>query len=236
MTSVPTDGDEFLFDDQATGSESVITDLKPTKRDPSRMMIRVNRRVVATLPIPILGSLSIERGMVWTERLAEQVLEAVEWDQAYRKAMRLLERRAYSKGEIVDRLVRKEIKRATAECLVEELEEKGFLNDEEYGRAVLRQLVGSRPAGPRLMRQRLMLKKIDKGLADRLVAEACEEIDPFEDMQRLAEKRETSWARLDPAARKRRLYSLLIRRGFEPSAVADFMRRYADRCDVDDGE
>ena len=52
-----------------------VTALKPTKRDPGRLMIVVDGKVAATLPVPRIMDLDIQVGQVWTPALEAHVEE-----------------------------------------------------------------------------------------------------------------------------------------------------------------
>lgn len=214
-------------------SEPTVTKLQPTKRDPTRVMIRVDGAVKATLPRPVVETLGIAVGLAWTEAVEARVAEAVDRDKAERYALNALGRRALSGGELAERIRRRGHGAAVAEAVVQAMRDKRFLDDEAYGRAVIRAERARRPAGSRLLRQKLVQKRLDRSLIDRLIAELEAEQDPVAEARCLVEARlrQPSVQRLDPAARQRRLYAQLARRGFDPDTIRQAMRGTSD----DDG-
>jgi len=213
-------------------SEPIVTKLQPTKRDPARVMIRVAGAVRATLPRSVVERLGIAVETPWTDALEARVAEAVDRDKAERYAINALGRRALSSGELAERIRRRGHGSAVAEAVVAKMVERRFVDDEAYGRAVIRAERARRPAGPRLLRQKLIHKRLDRSLVDRLIAEIEAEQDHVAEARRLVESRlrQASVQRLDPVVRRRRLWNQLARRGFAPDAIE------AALADLDRGE
>ncbi|MHB1155699.1 MAG: regulatory protein RecX [Phycisphaerales bacterium] len=203
-----------------------ITALRPTQRDPTRVMIRVGGKVVATLPRKVVDDLHIAVGVAWTESLAASVAQAVDEDKAYRYALNALARRAMSTGDMRDRIKRRGHDDAAAMRVVERLVERGWLNDEQFGRAYIEQLRSQKPAGPRLLAFKLRQKKVEAKLIARLLGEGDASHDDLPGARRLAEQRlrGSTLRRCDPATRKRRLWGALARRGFTPDVIMRVLR------------
>lgn len=211
-------------------TEPTVTKLQPTKRDPGRVMIRVDGAVKATLPREVVERLGVAVGDVWSEAAAGRVAEAVDADKAQRYALNALGRRALSAGELADRIRRRGHAPQVAEAVVREMVDKRFIDDEAYGRSVIRAERSRRPAGPRLLRQKLMQKRLERSLIDRLIREVEAEQDAVADARRLVESRlrAPSFQRLDAATRQRRLWAQLARRGFDSDAIRAAMRGVDD--------
>lgn len=196
---------------------SHITAIKATKRDPMRVSVYVDDRFVASLPRERVADLGLSIGMAWDAAIAGPVAAAVQFDKALRDALRLLNRRAYSSGELRDRLSRKEHDSATIDHVLAYLVERKFVDDRAYGRSVIAQSLAKKPAGRRFLQNKLYQKRLPRPVADRLLDEADRGRDAVADAVELAQKRLRTVAlqRCDPAARRRRLWSLLCRRGFD---------------------
>lgn len=205
---------------------SRITALRPTQRDPHRATIKVDGRAVGTMSMKLIGDLGLEIGTPWSDALATQVAEAVIYDKAFRAATRRLARRAMSSGMVRQKL--RELDRKNdhptppevVDKVMERLEELDLIDDEAFGRALIRETTRAKPAGPMLLRQKLTQKGLDRGLVDRLVNVATADSEQqSESATEFARKKLRSMARLDEAAKKRRLYGQLARRGFTPDAI-----------------
>lgn len=213
-----------------------ITALRPTKRDPDRASIHVNGRVVATLSYRHISELRIEEGQVWDEALAQRVAETALYEKAMKRAMNRLNRRAMSRRQLDRKLTELEFDEPTRKRVLDRLESLSLLDDEAYGRAVVREAMSRKPAGPRLLQQKLYQKGIDRKLADRLIAEAVEPDDQVGKAVELAQRKLRSLSRFDAVTRKRRLYGLLARRGFGPETIGDALDRLRKQIGGDEDE
>ncbi len=222
--------------------EMQITAIRPTQRDVNRATVRVGSpgragKVVATLNQSAVQALGLKVGMPWDEALAERVAEAKTSDKAFRDASNRLARRAMSRGMLDEKLRGLGHDEAVRAEALERLEKLGLLDDEGFGRALIREATRSRPAGPRLLRQKLFQKRLNAKLIDRLIAEheAAQQArdDPDAEAVEFAVKRAATLRRFDAATRRRRLYGQLARRGFNSDTIERAMN--AALREVDDG-
>lgn len=214
-----------------------ITAIKPTQRNPKRVTIRIGRKVVATLPQSKVEELGLAVGQVWDDALAQRVAQASVYDKALRQAMNRLNRRAMSRRDLDNKLQKLEYEQAVREQVLDRLTELKFLDDEAYARALIDATLRRKPAGPQLLRQKLYQKGIDRSLIEKLVSEATDAQDLAPGAVDLARKKLRSMQRLDIETRKRRLYGLLARRGFNPDTISSVMSELADEiqqgCETD---
>ncbi len=199
---------------------AAITAITPTSRDPNRASIRVGGKHIATLAFKLIDDLGLAVGQPWDEALADRVRSAVAYDKAFRDASRRLARRAMSAKQLSDKLRELGHDPATRQRVLDRLDELGLIDDRAFGQALIRDTLGRKPAGPMLLRQKLMQKGIDSGLIDELVHQATQDDDQQEqDAIAFARRKLGSMQRLEPAVRKRRLYGQLARRGFTPDTI-----------------
>lgn len=229
-----------LFPDEAAVDERIVA-IKPTQRDSQRATVRVKgegagaprkSRVVVTLSLKHIAELGLSVGQAWTPELEEEVLRVGEYDAALRKAMDRLARRAMSRRDLDRKLRDAEVESADVRTRVlDRLEELNLLDDEAYGRALVRELTARKPAGPALLKQKLYAKGLSFDLIGRLIAEyAPDEDEQAAAAEELARKKLATGTmrKLDPQARRRRLYGVLGRRGYPPGVIAAVMERVAD--------
>lgn len=204
-------------------SNRTITRISPTQRDPLRVTIRAGGKVVATLRRDHVKALGLEVGSAWTDDLAAKVAGHVDRDKAMRYAMRAIARRALSRGELIDRIVRRGHDKEMAGQIVQTLADKGWLDDERYGQTVIETERARKPTGDRLLRYKLANKRVPRELADRLVNEAAEDHDAVGQARAFAKKKlsQASMHRADPQTRQRRLWGQLARRGFDPQTIRE---------------
>jgi len=222
------------------GEDAAIVAIVPTQRDSQRATVRVGRAgakkgtVVAALSLKHIDELGLKVGMPWDDALAERVANVEKYDKALRQALDRLSRRPYSRRELDTKLRGLEHPPDVRERVLDRLTELGMLDDAAYGRAVIRDTVARKPAGPALLKHKLFQKGIDRSLIDQLAHEATADDDQqLAAATELAERRLRSMARLEPPVRKRRLYGLLARRGFTPDTIHAALDALADRIGGD---
>ncbi len=209
-----------------------ITSIRPTQKNPSRVSVRVGRKVVATITVGKVEELGLAVGQAYDDALAGRLTQAAVFDKALRQAMNRLNRRAMSRRDMDQKLRKLDYEQPVRDAVLDWLEEKGFLDDEAYGRALVEATLRRKPAGPQLLRQKLYQKGIDRSLIEKLVGDATDAQDLAPGAVELARKRLASLQRYDIATRKRRLYGLLARRGFNPDTISSVMSELADEIEA----
>lgn len=203
-----------------------ITAIQSSSRDPLRCRVKTGREVVARLSRDSVERLGLTVGVTWDEALAARVRSAEQRDAARRDALKLLRRRAIGSAELAERLKSKGHGEDPVRGVVARLVEQGLLDDEQYGRLVIRAEMARKPTGRRLLQQKLYRKRLPRDLIERLVDESGKSTDAVADARKLIEKkmRGPTLQRCDPLTRKRRLWSALARRGFDPDTINAAMR------------
>lgn len=213
--------------------EPTITAIKNVPSDPHRVSVRVGKKSVAKLPREAVGEIGLVVGERWTEALAARVEQAAGLDKMRRDALRLVNRRDYSSGELVFKLTQKDHPRKLAEALVAELAERGLIDDEAYGRSVIRTELSRKAAGRRLLQQKLYQKKLPRDLIETLLNEhdASDDHDDIAAATELAEKKlaTATLMKCDAEKRRQRIYGLLARRGFGPEVINKVMSAVAEQ-------
>lgn len=132
-------------------------------------------------------------------------------------ALNVLSFRERSPKEIRDKLVLKGFAPPVIDVVLGDLTAVGLVDENRFARAWIRDRVLSGKKGMRLVRSELM----KKGVAKETIAAALEEepVDEETAARELVKKYEPRLAALEPRKRKKRLYDMLLRRGFSFSTV-----------------
>lgn len=202
-----------------------ITALKPTLKDPTRWSIKVGRKYVGTLPQTEIQEMDLQVGTPWTPQLAELVTHSATVDKIFRSAKFRLSRRMYSAANLALKL-RMSKHQPTPEVVAEVIgkcHDIGLLDDEVYGRALIRDIQLRKAAGPRLLQTKLMQKGLDHKLIEKLIRETAADRDDFDAAMDMARKKFKSLSRLPMQKARQRLYGQLTRRGFEYDTVSQVM-------------
>lgn len=180
-----------------------------------------------------------ERGLCKGLEIPEEELEELrlsgERAPAMSRALNLLGYRARSAGEVRERLRRYGYAEETTETVIARLEELGYLDDREFARTAAREK--SRKYGPRRIVADLRRGGVDEETA-REAAEAQFSQDAELQAAREAARRRYNSpgsSETDAGAQARRVYGLLVRRGYSAGVCAEVAREYRDGS-TGDGE
>ena len=211
------------FDESADDHDAEparITGISSSPKNPLRMTVKVNRRRVAVISHKHVSELGLTVGQPWTEKLAESVKRAHQYDRALQAAMTRLNRRAMSTHQLTQKLRTLKHDDETITRVIDRLTELKLLDDHAIGEALIRSTLSRKAAGPRLLRQKLRAKGIaPQTIEELLVQHAPAPDDTVTQAASLVRKKLTSMTRLDPIARKRRLWGMLARRGFDHDTI-----------------
>lgn len=216
------------------GAKPRITTLGTPRNDPSRVVITFDgvsdgaRATRISVRARDIKQLSLVPGMVLDADTLEALKRAVRLDMAHRAALASLQRAPCSRRRLIERLSRRRTHDlAILEAVCDELDAAGILNDEANARSAARAMVARRPAGKRLIEQKLRAKGIAPATAKAAAEEAVADRDPVEDATALARKRmRTMSPDLERHVVVRRLSGALARGGFDP----DVCRRAIERA------
>jgi regulatory protein len=137
------------------------------------------------------------------------------------RALRLLTVRWRSRSELEQRLRQAGYEPEDISSAIEDLTRAGLIDDARFARAVVADRGTRRLSGDRAIRTALFQKGVSAEVAASAMEEAGAE---SERALALARKRAVRMTDADPAASFRRLYGLLLRRGFGPGAAREACR------------
>jgi regulatory protein len=127
-----------------------------------------------------------------------------------------------SRAELSRRLIQAGFEPEEVESAIHDLERAGLVDDERFARAVVADRAGRRLVGDREVRSVLRRQGVAADVAEAALAGAGGEDDRA---LALARKRAARLSGLEPAVAFRRLFDLLLRRGFGPGVAKEACRR-----------
>ena len=238
------------------GASLHVVSLSPTRRDPGRIAIRITPvsgdpagaddqtndassgrpAYLATLADTSIHELGLTIGSPVTDSLLDTLEPRVGRDRALRSALARVGRRDFSSGMLRDRLRRAGHPTEAADAAVQRLAELGLIDDDAFADALIREARRSRPAGDRLLRQKLFTKGLPAPVIDAALARSQPAPDEVaEAAAEFAIRESRKMIRLAPEVRRRRLYGRLARRGFDGDVIRNAMQAAnADASDPGD--
>ena len=226
------------------GTTRVITGIVESTRKEGRYVVAVEGRPSHTVSLDIIDQLKLRVGGA-VDAAGEAALEgAAAALQTYDRALNLLAFQARSARDLRRRLVQKGEPAEHVDRAIERLTAQGLLDDAQFARQLARSKVASQGASRRRLQQEMFKRGVAREVADEAIAEVYEDeqVDEGVLVEEVARKKVRSLAKLDPEARRRRLYAFLARRGYEGEAIRRAMRAVLDAgegreaADAIDGE
>ncbi|HEX2777886.1 MAG TPA: regulatory protein RecX [Gemmatimonadaceae bacterium] len=215
----------------------LITAIDADPRRAGRFAVLVDGRPLFSLPIDVIERLDLRIGTP-VAPLREQLDREVAALKTYDRAVNMLTARARSARDLERQLVRKGEPAEHAKAAVERLRAAGFLDDAAFARSFARSRSLGAALASRRLRQELARRGVERTVADEAVSEVLEEenVDEQANAERVARKRLRSLEGVDVMTRRRRLYALLARRGYDPDTISKVLRRVLGAAAGDDEE
>lgn len=204
-------------DSQPAAIGRAVSAIEPLAADPNVRRVKVGSRTVAMLRASDVEVLKLRTGTRWTRELADRSERLQSMVKARAAALKILGRRARSRAELVDRLIRKGHERSVAIDVADQLQADGWIDDRAYASAVIDQIQRTRPAGRRLIRDALARRQVDGFIAEEAAIASAG--DPLQSAVALARSKLATMRALPKAKAVRRTAGMLARRGFEDDVI-----------------
>ncbi len=139
------------------------------------------------------------------------------------KVFKYLARREHSRKELFDKLARKDYDFAEINIVLDELTDRGYIDDERFAETWIRHRLESKPRGPYLIRAELKKKGVDTEIQEKLLARLLPPQKEFELALELAEswlsKRTISDSEEENFELRKKLFRYLSQKGFHRSTA-----------------
>lgn len=149
----------------------------------------------------------------------------VDTDRTKEHALRMLDRRGYSSGELADRLVSRGHDRDLTDVVIERLAACGLLDDEAYAHTVAATVLQKKPASAALIEQKLLARRIPPDIARRVAAGILADTDPVDAATRMVRGLLAGSTVRSAEATRRRIGAALARRGFDTDIISSVLER-----------
>ena len=166
-----------------------------------------------------------------TSRLTPEELRA----RTFQRAAKLLAAKPRSIAELRERLSERCSSRAVIETVIERLREYGYLDDERYALTYASSKVRQQPVGRRRLQQSLVMKKVDRAVADEALDQVFAETSEEDLIDRAIAKRVRLRGRPKTRAEAKSLFDHLLRQGFPFDLVSQKVRA-ASKVDLEEIE
>jgi regulatory protein len=185
-----------------------ITALRVQKRNKNRVNVYLDERYSFSLADHL--AVPLRRGQFLSDEEIARLREEDEYHQVYKRAVRLIDHRPRSIAEVRRRMERQGVAPDLVEKVIEQLTAVGLLDDAEFARLWVENRETFRPRSHQMLRYELR----QKGLDEKTIAPALEQVDEEQSAHRLALGRGRRLSHLDWSAFRQKLTGYLARRGY----------------------
>lgn len=186
-----------------------------------RYNVYIDGEFAVALAVDVLLDSGFGVGDEVTDQQLQQYSQQDQYAKLMAKALGLVSRRPHSRGELADKLARKEASPEAIEDVLLRLEELNYVDDAAFARQWVSERGSAR--GPALLKQELRKKKVSDKIVAEVLAEQSASRDEVETAYVLAIAR---WPRLvDKPRAEQKLSDFLVRRGYSYDVVKTVRER-----------
>lgn len=212
-----------------------ITSLRFQKRDQERVNVYIEGEYAFALPA--LEAAKLRKGQFLSDEEI-RALQTIDLEaKAFDRAIRYLGVRPRSEWEVRQNLQRyrprsgETLTEEQIDQVIERLQSREYLNDEEFARYWVGQRNQFKPRSPQALRYELRRKGVAAQIVDSIVEQ---ETDPRSAALEAARSRAYRWYTLDEAEFQKKMAALLQRRGFRWEIIRDVTQQIWQERDGDD--
>lgn len=146
-----------------------VVDIQVQKRRKNRRNIYLDDGSVFGVSEDVFISIPLHIGDTISDQVFNDILESDSKSKIYNSAISLLSYRMRSKSELKDRLIRKNYNEDGIMDVINNLELKGYLDDEKFAYAFAKEKVKNKLIGPAALKFEMSSHKLDLELIDRTI-------------------------------------------------------------------
>jgi regulatory protein len=192
--------------------ERIVTKIEVQKRNRKRRSVFIDGEFAFGLDEEVLYKSGLKKGEGLTEQRIKEITDEERKKEANEAALRFLSFRRRTEKQVREKLKKKEFDEKSIDATIDKLKEFDLINDLEFAASWVRDRLAFKPRGKKLLRQELWKKGIGKDIIERVTDDLCRAEDKA--ALELVERIRKRYKNLEPKVAKRRMYSLLLRRGF----------------------
>ncbi len=147
-----------------------VLDIQLQKRRKNRRSIFLDDGSVFGVSEDVFFSIPIHIGDTITEQVLNEILDSESKTKIYNSAINLLSYRMRSKSELKDRLIRKKYNEDSILDVINNLELKGYLDDEKFAHAFAKEKVKNKLIGPIALKFEMSSHNLNVDLVDNVIS------------------------------------------------------------------
>ncbi len=197
-----------------------ITSITPQKNNPDRYSIFVDGAFLIGVTDSTLLKHQLEIGLEITPALFKQLQRDEGRNAAKNYMLKLISRREHARKELQMKAQQKGFSTEMIESVLNELEEKEFINDERFALKYAQNKNAIKQWGPYKINTYLHKKGVNRTIAEAAVKETFEPVDLKSRLQKLALKKKKRFLREeDLLKRKQKVIRYLVQKGYSSNTI-----------------
>jgi regulatory protein len=213
-----------MSDESEHNLPGVITSISVQKNNRERYSIFVDNEFLLGVADETLLKFDLAKGVEITPSLFQKLQREEGRFAAKSYLLKLLGRRDHSRKELLTKALKKDYPREVIQNILNELEQKGFIDDIGFAEKFARDKSKSGKWGPAKIEAHLLKKGISKPVAAESIRKAFEDEDLQETFLNLVLKRKKRFLREeDPFKRKKKVFDHLARKGYKASNIREYL-------------
>lgn len=209
-----------MADESEHNLPGVITSISVQKNNKERYSIFVDEEFLLGISEQSLLKFNLAKGVEITPPLFKKLQRAEGRFAVKSYFLKLLARRSHARQELVTKALRKDYPKEVIENVLDELQEKGFLDDKEFAEKFASDKSKYNKWGPAKIKAHLYKKGIPKSVAEKSISKAFENKNLEEIFLDLVLKRKRRFLKEeDHYKRKKKVFDHLARKGYRSSNI-----------------
>ncbi len=206
----------------------LITKIDKQKKNNKRYNLYIDSEFFCGIYDDTILKFGIATGDELTENEINDIRNFDEYMYGKKAALDYLSYRIRSISEIKKKLKTKKLSEGNIERVITHLTELGLVNDEDFARQLINEKIKNKPAGKKLLQQKLFEKGIPKNISEDVLNNIFTSDIEKELAQKLYDKLKPKLIGLEIQDRKKKIYETLARKGFDYDIINEIIRAKAD--------
>ncbi|MCT8136929.1 recombination regulator RecX [Anaerobacillus sp. CMMVII] len=212
-----------------------ISKITVQKKNKERYNIFLDEEYAFSVDEAILVTYHLRKGLEVTKEFLTEIISEDHIRKGYQSAINYLSYRIRSVKEVKDYLSKKELEPEVITRIVEKLTKENYLDDQEFARAYVQSRLNLTLKGPELVRRELVEKGISE--ADMMLGMQLYTYDlQLEKAVLFLQKKYPAKLRISRNEQDRKLYMLLISKGFSQEVIQQAFKIVHEEVEADNDE
>lgn len=206
----------------------LITKIEKQKKNNKRYNLYITDEFYCGLYDDTILKFGIAAGDDITEEKLQHIREFDEYIYGKKISFDYLSYRIRTVAEIKKKLKSKDISPVIIDKVINHLNELSLVNDEEFAKQLITEKIKNKPAGKRLLQQKLFEKGITKQVSENALNKYLTDEAEKQMALKVYDKLKPKLKGTDKQKAKQKIYETLARKGFEYDIINEIIREKAD--------